>query len=71
MDILPPGLIDGFGLHLLYKHSSLPPLTSNKVKEGFPGSVVLAFKYFLVKDKRKGTPAGGGYFCTFSSQVQQ
>jgi hypothetical protein len=71
MDILPPGVIDGFGLHPLYEHSSLPPLTSNKVKEGFLGSAVLAFKYFLVKDKRMGTSAGGGCFCTFSSQVQQ
>jgi hypothetical protein len=55
MDILP-GAIDGFELHWLDEHSSLPPLTSNKVEEGFPGSAVLAFKYFLVQDKRNRAP---------------
>ncbi len=55
MDILP-GAIDGFELHPLDEHSFLPPLTSNKANEGFPGSVVLAFKYFLVKDKWNRAP---------------
>jgi hypothetical protein len=50
MDILP-NAIDGFDLHPLDKNSTLPALTNNRVKDGFPGSVVLAFKYFLVKDK--------------------
>jgi hypothetical protein len=32
--------------------SPLPALTNNRVEDGFPRSVVLAFKYLLVKDKR-------------------
>ena len=44
--------IDGFALHPLDDTSLLPPLTSNDVKDGFPGTAVLAFKYFLVRDKR-------------------
>ncbi len=50
-DILP-NAIGGFAMHPLDKSSSLPPLTSNKPEDGFPGSAVLAFKYFMVKDKR-------------------
>ncbi len=30
----------------------LPALTNNRIEDGFPGSAVLAFQYFLVKDKR-------------------
>jgi hypothetical protein len=41
-----------FALHPLDKTSSLPALTNNRVEDGFPRFVVLAFKYFLVKDKR-------------------
>jgi hypothetical protein len=55
MGILP-GAIDGFELHPLDEHSSLPPLTNNKVEECFPGLAVLAFKYFLVRDKRNRAP---------------
>jgi hypothetical protein len=51
MDILP-NAIDGFELHPLEEASTLPALTNNKVEEGFQGSVVLAFKYFLVGDRR-------------------
>jgi hypothetical protein len=51
MDILP-NAIDGFALHPLDEFSSLPAFTSNRVEDGFPKSAVLAFKYFLVKDKR-------------------
>ena len=40
--------IDGFALHPLDDTSLLPPLTSNDVKDGFPGTAVLACKYFLV-----------------------
>jgi hypothetical protein len=50
IDILP-NAIDGFKSHPLEKASTLPVLTNNKVEEGFPGSVVLAFKYFLVRDR--------------------
>ncbi len=50
MDILPDA-INGFAVHPLDESSSLPPLTSNKLEDGFPGSAVLAFKYFMVKDK--------------------
>ncbi len=46
-----PGAIDGFALHPLDKTSSLPALTNNRVEDGFLGSAVLAFKYYLVKDK--------------------
>jgi hypothetical protein len=46
------GAIDGFALHTLDGTSSLPALTNNRVEDGFPGSAVLAFQYFLVKDKR-------------------
>jgi hypothetical protein len=52
MDILP-NVIDGFALHSLDKTSSFPALTNNRVWDGFPGSALLTFKYFLVKDKRK------------------
>jgi len=48
--------IDGFTLHPLDDTSLLPPLTSNDVKDGFPGTAVLAFKYFLVRDKRNRVP---------------
>ncbi len=51
MDILPEA-IDGFALHLLDKKSTLPALTNNRVEDVFPGSAVLAFKYFHVKDKQ-------------------
>ncbi len=50
MDILP-NAINGFAMHPLDEASLLPPLTNNKLEDGFPGSVVLAFKYFMVKDK--------------------
>ncbi len=50
-DILPDA-IDGFALHPLDTSSSLPALTNKRVEDGFPGSAVLAFQYFLVKDKR-------------------
>jgi hypothetical protein len=51
MGILP-NAIDGIELHPLEEASTLPALTNNKVEEGFPGSAVLAFKYFLVRDRR-------------------
>jgi hypothetical protein len=51
MDILPEA-INGFALHLQDKKSTLPALTNNRVKDGFPGSAVLTFKYFHVKDKQ-------------------
>jgi hypothetical protein len=51
MEILP-GAIDGFELHPLDESSSLPFLTSNQVENGFLSSAVLAFKYFLVKNKQ-------------------
>ncbi len=51
MDILPEA-INGFALHPLDKKSMLPALTNNRVEDGFPGSAVLAFKYFHVKDKQ-------------------
>jgi hypothetical protein len=38
--------VDGFELHPLKEASTLPALTNNKVEEGFPGSGVLAFKFF-------------------------
>jgi hypothetical protein len=47
-----PSAIDGFALHPLDANSSLPALTNSRVEDGFPGSAVLAFQYFLVKDKR-------------------
>jgi hypothetical protein len=47
MEILK-NTIDGFVLHPLDDTSLLPPLTSNDVKDGFPGTAVLACKYFLV-----------------------
>ncbi len=50
MDILPDA-IDGFALHPLEPDSTLPALTNNKAEDGFLGSAVLAFKYFLVKNK--------------------
>jgi hypothetical protein len=50
MDILP-NAIDGFALHPLEPDSTLPALTNNKTEDGFPGSAVLDFKYFLVKNK--------------------
>ncbi len=45
MDIFPDAL-DRFAVHPLDKSSSLPPLTSNKLVDGFPSSAVL-----VVKDK--------------------
>jgi hypothetical protein len=36
----------------LDENSTLPTLTNNRVEYGFPGFMVLALKYFLVKDKR-------------------
>ncbi len=51
MDILPEA-INGFALHPLDEQSTLPSLTNNRAKDGFPGSAVLAFKYFHVKDKQ-------------------
>jgi hypothetical protein len=50
MDILADA-IDGFALHPLEPDSILPALTNNKTEDGFPGSAVFAFKYFLVKNK--------------------
>jgi hypothetical protein len=50
MDFLS-GAIDGFALQPLDVNSCLPALTNNRVEDGFPGSGVLAFQYFLVKDK--------------------
>jgi hypothetical protein len=50
MNILPDA-INGFAMHPLDKASLLPPLTNNKLEDGFPGLAVLAFKYFMVKDK--------------------
>ena len=35
MDILPDA-INGFAVHPLDKSSTLPPLTSNKLRTGFP-----------------------------------
>jgi hypothetical protein len=49
MDILP-GAIDGFELYPHEEQSILPCFTNNRVEGGFPGSTVLAFKYFLVRD---------------------
>jgi hypothetical protein len=46
MDILPAA-IDGFELHPLEEASTLPIPTNNKSEEGFPGLVILAFKYFF------------------------
>jgi hypothetical protein len=43
--------LDGFALHPLEPDSTLPVLTNNKTEDGFPGSAVLAFKCFLVKNK--------------------
>jgi hypothetical protein len=51
-----PNAINGFELHQLDEQSSLPHLTNNKIEDGFPGSAVLAFKYFLVRDKQNRTP---------------
>jgi hypothetical protein len=51
MDVLPDA-IDGFVLHSLDEHLTLPPLTNNKTEDGFPGSMMLAFKYFIVHDKQ-------------------
>ncbi len=50
IDILP-GAINGFAMHPLNKSSALPPLTNNQPKDGFPGSALLAFKYFMVENK--------------------
>jgi hypothetical protein len=50
MDILP-GAIDAFAMHPLNKSSVLPPLTKSRPKDGIPGSAVLVFKYFVVKNK--------------------
>jgi hypothetical protein len=51
MDILPSA-IDGFALHPLDATSSLLALANNRVDDRFPGSAVLTFQYFLVKEKR-------------------
>jgi hypothetical protein len=51
MDILA-GAIIGFELHPLDEKSLLPCLSNNRVEEGFLGLAVLAFQYFLVRDKR-------------------
>jgi hypothetical protein len=51
MDILPDA-INGFKLHSLEEASTLPILTNNKSEDGFPELAVLAFKYFLVRDRR-------------------
>jgi hypothetical protein len=51
MDILP-NAINRFELHPLEEASTLPALINNKVEEGFPGSAVLDFKYFLERDRR-------------------
>jgi hypothetical protein len=51
MDILPSA-IEGIALHPLGETSTLPVLINNRPEDRFPGSVVLAFKYFLVKDKQ-------------------
>jgi hypothetical protein len=50
MEILP-GVINGFELHPLNETSTLLVLTSTCVKEGFPSSAILAFKYCHVKNK--------------------
>jgi hypothetical protein len=50
MDIIL-GEIDGFELHPLDKGSTHPYFTNNRIDDGFPWSAVLAFKYFLVKNK--------------------
>jgi hypothetical protein len=49
-DILPSA-INGFTLHPLDETSTFPVLVNNRPEEDFSGSLVLAFKYFLVKDK--------------------
>jgi hypothetical protein len=50
--------IDGFTLHPLDAASPLSPLTNNKPEDGFPSSAALAFKYFLVENKKnsRGAP---------------
>ncbi len=50
MEILPEAIED-FSMHPLAKGSSLPPLKNNKEAEGFPTSALVAFQYFLVKNK--------------------
>jgi hypothetical protein len=50
MDILADA-IDGFELYPLNEKSILPCLTNNRVGDGFPGSAVFAFNFFLVWDK--------------------
>jgi hypothetical protein len=51
IDILAGGII-GFELHPLDEKLSLPCLSTNRVKESFLGLAVVAFWYFLVRDKR-------------------
>ncbi len=46
-----PHMISGFELHPLDPASTLPFLTSNDVKRGFPQSALLMFEYFHVKNK--------------------
>ncbi len=46
-----PLTIAGFELHPLDPNSTLPVLTSNSIKEGFPQMALLMFKYFHVKNK--------------------
>jgi hypothetical protein len=50
MDILPDA-INRIVMHPLDESSLLLPLTNNRVEDNFPSSAVLAFKYFMVKDK--------------------
>jgi hypothetical protein len=42
MDILPNAIV-GFAMHPLDEASLLPPLTNNKLEDGFPGLAVLTF----------------------------
>jgi hypothetical protein len=49
--VVLPNAIDGFELHPLEEAFTLPALNNNKMEEGFLGSAVLAFKYFLVRDR--------------------
>ncbi len=50
MEIVP-AFINGFELLPLSDSSTLPALTSNDPDKGFPKTSVLAFRYFLVKNK--------------------
>jgi hypothetical protein len=73
MDILP-NAINEFKLHPQEEASTLPALTNNKVEDGFPGSVVLAFKYFLVRDRcnvQCERATSGLSVCSLPLQIQQ